>query len=45
MSRHNGCKDPSIRWVEPEAPPLAAAPLHRNLDGMKGYANAVEGAF
>jgi lysophospholipase L1-like esterase len=42
---HDACKDPGTRWVEPEVAPVGAAPLHPNLDGMKGYANAVEGAF
>lgn len=42
---HDACQTPLTRWVEPEVPPLAAAPLHPNLNGMKGYANTVEGAF
>jgi lysophospholipase L1-like esterase len=40
---HDACQLPGTRWVEPEVAPVGAAPLHPNLDGMKGYAKALEG--
>ena len=42
---HDACQLPGTRWVEPEVAPVGAAPLHPNLDGMKGYAKALEGAL
>ena len=43
---HDACVlDPTARWVEPEVAPAGAAPLHPNLNGMKGYAGAVKAAF
>jgi hypothetical protein len=41
---HDACQDPGTRWVEPQVAPVGAAPLHPNLNGMKGYAKAVGAA-
>jgi lysophospholipase L1-like esterase len=38
---HDACKIPAVRWNEPLVPASAAAPLHPNLQGMIGTANAV----
>lgn len=38
---HDACKPETERWVEPPAPNNAAAPLHPNLAGMQGTADAV----
>jgi hypothetical protein len=40
----DACEKPGTRWVEPQVAPVGAAPLHPNLDGMKGTAKAVEDA-
>jgi hypothetical protein len=31
---HDACQLPGIRWLEPVAAPLAAAPVHPNVLGM-----------
>lgn len=36
------CDLPVIRWVEPIVPVHAAAPIHPNVNGMRGMADAVE---
>jgi len=42
---HDACqKTPDQRWVEPQVAPVGAAPLHPNINGMNGYAKAVEDA-
>ena len=41
----DACKEPTVRWVEPQVAPVEAAPLHPNAAGMAGYAKAVEGAI
>lgn len=38
---HDACKSSSTRWVEPLIPSNPAAPLHPNLAGMQGAANAL----
>lgn len=38
---HDACKTPAVRWVEPLIPGSPAAPLHPNLKGMIGTADAV----
>lgn len=38
---HDACKARDVRWVEPLVPGSAAAPLHPNLNGMNGTAEAV----
>jgi lysophospholipase L1-like esterase len=37
---HDACQLPLIRWVEPAVPNSPAAPLHPNLFGMQGTAQA-----
>jgi lysophospholipase L1-like esterase len=45
-NNHDACqKTPAQRWVEPEVAPVGAAPLHPNINGMQGYAKAVEAAI
>jgi lysophospholipase L1-like esterase len=38
---HDACKGSSTRWVEPLVPGNAAAPIHPNITGMTGGANAL----
>jgi lysophospholipase L1-like esterase len=38
---HDACKGSSTRWVEPLVPGTLAAPIHPNLNGMQGGANAL----
>lgn len=38
---HDACKGSSARWVEPLVPGELAAPLHPNVAGMQGGANAL----
>jgi len=38
---HDACQLPVARWVEPAVPTTPAAPVHPNLFGMQGYADAV----
>ena len=38
---HDACQLPVTRWVEPAVPTTPAAPVHPNLFGMQGYADAV----
>jgi hypothetical protein len=38
---HDACKSSSVRWVEPLIPTNPAAPIHPNLSGMQGGANAL----
>jgi lysophospholipase L1-like esterase len=38
---HDACKGSSTRWVEPVVPTNPAAPIHPNLAGMQGAANAL----
>jgi lysophospholipase L1-like esterase len=38
---HDACKSSSTRWVEPLVPSELAAPIHPNLAGMQGGANAL----
>jgi hypothetical protein len=38
---HDACKSSSVRWVEPLIPSNPAAPIHPNLRGMEGGANAL----
>lgn len=38
---HDACKGPLTRWVEPLVPTNPAAPVHPNLAGMRGAANAL----
>jgi lysophospholipase L1-like esterase len=38
---HDACQLPISRWVEPVVPNQPAAPVHPNLFGMQGYADAV----
>jgi lysophospholipase L1-like esterase len=38
---HDACKGSSTRWVEPLVPGTLAAPIHPNLTGMQGGANAL----
>jgi lysophospholipase L1-like esterase len=38
---HDACEDPSTRWVEPVLPANPAAPIHPNLAGMQGAADAL----
>jgi lysophospholipase L1-like esterase len=38
---HDACQLPISRWVEPAVPNQPAAPVHPNLFGMQGYADAV----
>jgi lysophospholipase L1-like esterase len=35
---HDACKSASVRWVEPLVPTNLAAPVHPNLNGMRGVA-------
>jgi len=42
---HDACQVPLIRWVEPAVPASPAAPVHPNLFGMEGYADAVVAAI
>jgi len=41
---HDACQPPGIRWVEPLVP-IAAAPLHPNLQGMMAVAEEVTAAI
>ncbi len=41
---HDACKSSSIRWVEPLLPNNPSAPIHPNLAGMTGGANALVAA-
>ncbi|MGH9050940.1 MAG: SGNH/GDSL hydrolase family protein [Acidimicrobiia bacterium] len=38
---HDACQLPLLRWVEPVVPASPAAPLHPNLSGMQGTADAL----
>lgn len=38
---HDACKSSSTRWVEPLVPTNPAAPVHPNVTGMQGGANAL----
>ncbi|MBA3303489.1 MAG: SGNH/GDSL hydrolase family protein [Acidimicrobiia bacterium] len=38
---HDACQLPGTKWVEPPAPTSPAAPLHPNIDGMRGMARVV----
>lgn len=38
---HDACQLPDVRWVEPVVPVNPAAPVHPNLAGMEGTADAV----
>jgi lysophospholipase L1-like esterase len=38
---HDACKSATTRWVEPLVPTNPAAPVHPNLAGMQGAANAL----
>ena len=38
---HDACKGSLTRWVEPLVPTQPAAPIHPNLAGMQGGANAL----
>jgi hypothetical protein len=42
---HDACKSPLVRWVEPVVPVNPAAPIHPNLAGMQGAANALVAAI
>jgi GDSL-like Lipase/Acylhydrolase family len=42
---HDACQLPLIRWVEPAVPNSPAAPLHPNLLGMQGTAQAFVSTF
>jgi lysophospholipase L1-like esterase len=39
------CDLPVVRWVEPLVPVNAAAPIHPNLNGMRGMSDVVEAAI
>ena len=41
---HDACQPPGLRWVEPAVPANAAAPVHPNLLGMLGMADALAAA-
>lgn len=41
---HDACKGATTRWVEPLVPTNPAAPVHPNLAGMQGGANALVAA-
>jgi hypothetical protein len=41
---HDACKSSSVRWVEPLLPNNPSAPIHPNLAGMTGAANALVAA-
>lgn len=41
---HDACKSSLTRWVEPLVPTNLAAPIHPNLSGMQGGANALVAA-
>ena len=41
---HDACELPTVRWVEPVVPTSPAAPIHPNLAGMQGTAQALEAA-
>jgi lysophospholipase L1-like esterase len=38
---HDACQLPTVRWIEPVVPVNPAAPIHPNLAGMQGMAQAV----
>jgi lysophospholipase L1-like esterase len=38
---HDACQPPVLRWVEPAVPASPAAPVHPNLFGMQGMADAL----
>jgi lysophospholipase L1-like esterase len=38
---HDACQSPLVRWVEPAVPVNPAAPVHPNLAGMQGTADAL----
>jgi GDSL-like Lipase/Acylhydrolase family len=42
---HDACRSSSVRWVEPLVPGNAAAPVHPNLNGMRGAAAVLSAAF
>jgi hypothetical protein len=42
---HDACQLPLVRWVEPLVPLSPAAPVHPNLFGMQGTAQAVLAAI
>lgn len=42
---HDACQPPLIRWVEPVVPADGAAPIHPNIRGMEGSAQAVLAAM
>ena len=42
---HDACQAPLQRWVEPVVPASLAAPVHPNLAGMHGTANALRAAL
>jgi lysophospholipase L1-like esterase len=42
---HDACQPPLIRWVEPLVPADGAAPVHPNIRGMAGSAQAVLAAM
>lgn len=42
---HDACKSSSVRWVEPLVPGNSAAPVHPNLNGMRGAAAVLGAAF
>jgi hypothetical protein len=42
---HDACQPPVVRWVEPVVPADGAAPIHPNIRGMQGSANAVLAAM
>jgi hypothetical protein len=39
------CDLPALRWVEPIVPVNAAFPIHPNVNGMRGFADEVQGAI
>jgi lysophospholipase L1-like esterase len=42
---HDACQAPVVRWVEPFVPASLAAPVHPNLAGMYGMADALRAAI
>jgi hypothetical protein len=42
---HDSCQPPVLRWVEPAVPASPAAPVHPNLLGMHGAADALAQAL
>ena len=41
---HDSCEIPGLRWVEPAVPASPAAPVHPNIFGMQGMADALTAA-